>query len=231
MAALPRLIVITDWSLPRERVLSTVDAALRVSAEVAVQHRHPGAGTRLFLEEARALRAVVDRHPGRRLFVNGRLDVALLVGADLHLPASAPRALKVRPYLPPGRLISAAVHSADEARDAAGADLALVSPVFSPQSKPDDPRPTLGLDGFDALAARLSCPAFALGGVAAERLRALPGAQGAAVIGAVFGAVDPELATRALLDALPPYAASAQEALTPADGDPPPPGKRRPAAR
>lgn len=198
-----RLILITDWSLPAGRLLSTVDAALGVSAEVAVQHRHPGAGTRLFLEEARALRVVVDRHPGRRLFVNGRLDVALLVGADLHLPASAPPARELRPHLPPGRLISAAVHSEAEARDAAGADLALVSPVFSPGSKPGDSRPVLGPEGFRALAERLACPAFGLGGLTAERLPAVRGARGAAVIGAVFGAADPAAATRALLEALP----------------------------
>jgi thiamine-phosphate pyrophosphorylase len=196
---LPRLIVITDWALGRDRVLAAVDAALSVSAEVAVQHRHPEAGGRDFLEEARAVRAVVARHPGRRLFVNGRLDVALLVEADLHLPAAAPRAADVRPLLPAGRLISAAVHSEVEARDAAGADLALVSPVFPPGSKPDDARAPLGLEGFAALRAVLPCPAFALGGVRPENAGPLGSA---AVIGAVMRAADPAGATAALLAAL-----------------------------
>jgi len=202
MAGLPRLIVITDWALGRDRVLSAVDAALAVSPEVAVQHRHPEAGGRAFLEEARALRAVVARHPGRRLFVNGRLDVALLVEADLHLPASGPVVSDARPFLPPGRLVSAAVHSAEEARAAAGADLALVSPVFPPGSKPTDPRPPLGPEGFEALRSALACPAFALGGVSAENAGLVRGAAGAAVIGAVMRASDPAGAVEALLAAL-----------------------------
>ncbi|HEY8208429.1 MAG TPA: thiamine phosphate synthase [Myxococcaceae bacterium] len=199
---LPRLIVITDWALGRERVLAVVDAALSVSAEVAVQHRHPDATGRAFLEEARALRAVVSRHPGRRLFVNGRLDVALLVDADLHLPASAPLAAEVRPFLPVGRLVSAAVHSEEEARAAAGADLALISPVFPPGSKPEDARVPLGPGGFEALRAVLPCPAFALGGVTAENAGRLSGAAGAAAIGAVMRASDPSRAVAALLAAL-----------------------------
>jgi thiamine-phosphate pyrophosphorylase len=196
---LPRLIVITDWALGRERVLAVVDAALSVSAEVAVQHRHPEATGRAFLEEARALRAVASRHPGRRLFVNGRLDVALLVESDLHLPASAPLAAEVRPFLPAGRLLSVAVHSEEEARAAAGADLALVSPVFAPGSKPGDARAPLGPEGFEALRAALSCPAFALGGVRVENARGLGRA---AAIGAVMRAEDPRAAAAALLAAL-----------------------------
>jgi len=202
MLALPRLIVITDWTLGRDRVLSAAGAALAVSPEVAVQHRHPEATGRAFLEEARALREVVARHPGRRLFVNGRLDVALLVDADLHLPASAPPAVEVRPLLPPGRLVSAAVHSREEARAAAGADLALVSPVFAPGSKPGDARTPLGPGGFDALRALLACPAFALGGVGPENAGLLRGAAGAAAIGAVMRASDPASAAAALLAAL-----------------------------
>lgn len=200
--SLPRLIVITDWALGRDRVLAVADAALAISPEVAVQHRHPKATGRAFLEEARALRSVVSRHPGRRLFVNGRLDVALLVEADLHLPSSAPSPAEVRPLLPPGRLLSVAVHSIEEARAAAGADLALVSPVFSPRSKPGDPRAPLGPEGFEAIRAALPCPAFALGGLGAENAALVRGAAGAAVIGAVMGAGDPAAAVAALLAAL-----------------------------
>jgi len=196
---LPRLIVITDWALGRERVLAAVDAALSVSGDVAVQHRHPEAGGRQFLEEARAVREVVARHPGRRLFVNGRLDVALLVEADLHLPASAPLAAEVRPLLRAATLVSAAVHSEEEAKAAAGADLVLVSPVFSPGSKPGDARAPLGLEGFAALRSVLPCPAFALGGVRVENAGPLGRA---AVIGAVMHAADPAAATAALLAAL-----------------------------
>lgn len=196
MAGLPRLLVITDWRLPRARLLAALEQALEAGPEVAVQHRHPEAPARLFLEEARLL-AELCRARGRALFVNGRLDVALLVGAHLHLPAQGLTPEDVRPHLPPGRWVSVAVHDAHEARAARGADLALVSPVFSPGSKPGDTRPTLGPEGFRALAAQLPCPALALGGVTPERAALLEGAAGYAVISAVLEAENPQETARA----------------------------------
>lgn len=193
----PRVMVITDWRLPRERLLTALERALEVGPQVAVQHRHPEAPTRQFLEEARLL-AGLCRARGNPLFVNGRLDVALLVGAHLHLPAMGPTPEDVRPHLPPGRQVSVAVHDEQEARRTRGADLALVSPVFSPGSKPEDTRPTLGPEGFRKLAAALPCPALALGGLTPERASLLTGAAGFAVISAVLEAEEPGAAARAL---------------------------------
>lgn len=175
-----------------------MERALEAGPEVAVQHRHPEAPVRQFLEEARLL-AELCRARGRALYVNGRLDVALLVGAHLHLPAYGLAVEDVRPHLPEGRRVSVAVHDAEEARRAAGADLALVSPVFSPGSKPGDTRPTLGPAGFLALAARLPCPALALGGMTPERARQVPEAAGYAVISSVLEAADPLEAAREML--------------------------------
>ncbi|RJS16356.1 thiamine phosphate synthase [Corallococcus sp. H22C18031201] len=203
MPPLPRVLVITDWRLPREQLLTALARALDAGPDVAVQHRHPEAPAPLFLEEARLL-AQLCHARGRALFVNGRLDVALEVGAHLHLPASGPAPHVVRPALPPERWVSVAVHDAAEARRAHGADLALVSPVFSPGSKPNDTRPPLGPEGFAALARLLPCPALALGGMTPERARAVRGAAGVAVISAVLAAADPTLAARALGDACPP---------------------------
>ncbi len=198
MPAFPRLIVITDWRLPRARLLEALERALEAGPEVAVQHRHPEAPARAFLEEASWL-AALCRKRGNPLFVNGRLDVALLVDAHLHLPASGLAVEDVRPHLSAGRWVSVAVHDAEEARLAQGADLALVSPVYTPGSKPADTRPTLGPEGFQALAAVLPCPALALGGVTPERAARLTGAQGFAVISAVLEAEDPAAVARALL--------------------------------
>lgn len=199
---LPRLVVITDWRLPRARLLGALEQALEAGPGVAVQHRHPDAPARLFLEEARLL-AELCRARGAPLFVNGRLDVALLVGAHLHLPSGGLTPADVRPLLPAGRLVSVAVHDAAEARLALGADLALVSPVYAPGSKPGDTRAPLGPEGFRALAEALPCPALALGGISPERAATLSGAAGFAVISAVLEAPHPTEAARALL-AVPP---------------------------
>ncbi|HYH95233.1 thiamine phosphate synthase [Hyalangium sp.] len=200
MPALPRLIVITDWRIPRARLLTALERALEAGPEVAVQHRHPEAPARAFLEEARLLAALCHAR-GNPLFVNGRLDVALLVGAHLHLPARGLTVEEVRPHLPAGCQVSVAVHDAQEARLARGADLALVSPVYAPGSKPADTRPPLGPEGFQALAVSLPCPAFALGGVTPERAAGLPVAHGFAVISAVLEAEEPAAVARALLRA------------------------------
>ena len=185
---LPRLIVITDWSLPD--LLERLARALAAGPGIAVQHRHPEATARRFFDEAALLAALCHRHSAP-LFINRRLDVALALNAWLHLPAYA-----LLPADVAGRVerISVAVHSAEEAARAHGADLALVSPVFGK----GEARP-LGLEGFRQLASRLPCPAYALGAVTAP----VPGAHGHAVISAVLRADDPRAAAAKLLGAAP----------------------------
>ncbi len=198
MTALPSLIVITDWSLGEEALLQRLAQVLPLSPRIAVQHRHPEATGRELLREARLLSDLCAR-TGNPLFVNDRLDVALRVGAHLHLPAHGFRPAEVRGQLPEGTLISAAVHDAREAEDAPGADLYLVSPVFGAGSKPEDTRQPLGVEGYQALALRLSAPAFALGGITAETVPSLAHAPGYAVISGVLRAADPKLAALRIL--------------------------------
>ncbi|HEY1909078.1 MAG TPA: thiamine phosphate synthase [Myxococcaceae bacterium] len=200
--ALPRLIVLTDWTLPEERHRSALEALARLGPEVCLQHRDPGAPVRTFLERARWL-AERTRAGGAQLSINGRLEVALLVGAHLHLPVEAPRPREVRAHLPPDRWISAAVHSTTELEEAAGADAFLVSPVHAAGSKPDDRRPPLGSDGFERLARTAApVPCFALGGMTPERSAALRSPWGIAAQSGVLRALDPAAAARAFLEAL-----------------------------
>lgn len=135
---------------------------------------------------------------GMPLFVNGRLEVALRVGAHLHLPSRGLRPADVRPHLPEGRWISAAAHDAAELAEAERADAVLLSPVFPPRSKADR-RPTLGVQGFTELASQTTARPYALGGVAPETAGALPPRVGLAAIGAVLHAPDPLRAAEALL--------------------------------
>ncbi len=203
---LPRLIVITDWSLGAERLLDAISRVVELGPRVAVQHRHPEASTRVYLDQARRLRALC--HPaGAPLFLNGRLDLALLLDAHLHLPAHGAHAAEARSLMPKHSWISAAVHDAREAEAARGADLVLVSPIFGAGSKPGDTRTRLGRDGFDALANRAGCPAYALGGITAETMGQLRGtrAHGIASITGVLAAPDPRRSAAMLLEAVEPW--------------------------
>jgi thiamine-phosphate pyrophosphorylase len=196
------LLVITDWTLGEDRMLGVLERVVALGPRVALQHRHPGAPTRTFLAQARTLAALCGRR-GNPLFVNGRLDVALLVGAHLHLPVEAPTPAQVRAHLPPRRWVSASVHDGAELERARGADLVLLSPVFPPGSKPTDPRPTLGPAGYARLRALAGCPALALGGMTVERLGGLGAVDGVAAQSAVLRAEDPLSVASALLARLP----------------------------
>lgn len=191
-----RLVLITDWSLGPS-LLPAVERALQAGPGIAVQHRHPGAEVRLVHDEAVALQAVTSRH-GAPLFINGHLDVALALGTHVHCPGDGLDPAEVRKVLPPARWLSLPVHALNDVPDGAMADLALVSPVFTPGSKPDDARPTLGPDGFLALAKVLSCTAVALGGISPTTARELPGERYACLT-AVLRAEDPLQAARELL--------------------------------
>jgi len=186
---LPRLVIITDWSLGADTLLARLERALSAGPGVAVQHRHPEASARVLFDEGARLKQLCARFDAP-LFVNRRFDVAAALGAHLHLPSSGllpgdiPRRAAMR--------VSVAVHDAAEAKRAAGADFALVSPVFEKKG-----RAPLGLDGFERLRRALGCPAFALGGVSPQRR--VPGAAGHAVISAVLHAEDPRAATLQLL--------------------------------
>ena len=194
--------MITDWALGEERLLGVLGRLCALGPRLAVQHRHPGASTRTFLAQARALAALCGRR-ANPLFVNGRLDVALLVGAHLHLPVDAPTPAQVRPHLPKDRWVSASVHGPAELERAQGADLVLLSPVFVPGSQQADARPTLGPGGYARLRALAGCPALALGGMTVGRLGTLGAVDGVAVQSAVLRVEDPRAVAAAFLEALP----------------------------
>ncbi len=197
-----RLLLVTDWSRPG--VVDRLDEALAVGGPVAVQHRHPGATDLVFFEEGLRLAERCAAH-AVPLFVNGRLDVALALGAHLHLPTRALEPADVRPHLG-ARWLSAAWHPLEAEAPPAGVDLLLASPVFAPGSKPSDDRPRLGVEAFHAAAQRAApVPVFALGGVTETSLAALRGAgpvAGAAVVSAVLAASSPGRAVEGLLRAL-----------------------------
>ncbi len=180
----------------------TVLPALVSAGVEGFQVRAKGLADAALLSFAEAVVTAV-RPLGAVVVVNDRVDVALATGADgVHLGrADLPVALARR--LAPDLLIGATCRDRDQARQAAadGADYAGFGPIFVTASKAGLPAP-LGIEAVRVAAGIL--PLIGIGGidpVTAPAVRAA-GAQGVAVIGAIWQRRDPVAAARELVEAV-----------------------------
>jgi thiamine-phosphate pyrophosphorylase len=207
-------LLITDEHAP-SGLVESITRALDAEhlAGVAVQLRAKSSSTRALCEAGEALRRVT-RRAGVRLLVNGRVDVALAIGADgVHLPEGGLPPASVRSLLlncsrgagatlGASALVGASCHDAAGLARAAreGADYAVLGPIGDVPGK----GAPLGIEGFRALVSGAGLPVLALGGVGVEGVPALleAGAYGVAVIRSVSRSVDPARALSALTRAL-----------------------------
>ena len=195
-----QLCLVTDRSLANGRSLAGIVAAAVKGGVTMVQLRDKTASTRAFIEDARALKALLAP-PRVPLLVNDRIDVALAAGADgAHVgQADMPVAL-VRKLLGPKAIVGLSITQSAEARaeDIEFADYLSVGPIFPQLTKPDA-APTLGLEGLAEIRRITSKPIVAIGGVTAANVRAVrsAGADGVAVVSAIMGAQDPMAAAAA----------------------------------
>ncbi len=177
----PRLLQITDAArVPFAELVARIE---RGGPELAVQLRDPALDARALFALGQALRER-SRAAGALLFVNDRLDLAALLGADgVHLGRRSVSIRCARAFL--GEvLVSVSAHDVEEAvaRAEQGADAVLLSPVFA---SPGKGRP-LGAARLTEARARMSgrCALLALGGVDRERAREClaAGADGVAAV-------------------------------------------------
>jgi thiamine-phosphate pyrophosphorylase len=180
---LPPLILMTD----DVRLPDPVPAVRTLPPGSGVILRHYGSPDRAAL--ARALLPLC-RAREIVLLVAGDPALAAAIGADgLHLPEAMvrPMAGHVLPFQRRGWIVTAAAHTPDALRRAAraGADAALLAPVFATASHPDV-RP-IGALRFAAWCRAATLPVYALGGIDAVTGRRLlnSGAAGIAGIGAI----------------------------------------------
>jgi len=201
-----RLIVITDAVLARPRsVIDVVRDALAAGAP-AIQVRDKNATSRELLALTEAVLPVARAH-GALLFVNDRVDIAMLAGADgAHLgpddlPVGAARAI-----VPPGFLLGCSVDDPDAARQAErdGASYIGCGAVFGTRTKQEAAGERIGLARLDEVAGAVRIPVIGIGGIDVDNIAGIGStrAAGAAVVSAVMAAVDPGAAVRALLDGL-----------------------------
>lgn len=195
------LYLVTDRSLSHGRSTAEIVKMATAGGVTCVQLREKDCGTREFIEEARAIKPVLNLNK-IPLIINDRLDVAMAVGADgVHLGQSDMRINDARKIVGKSLLIGISAESADDAVQAEkdGADYIGVSPVFTTQTKTDT-APPLGLEGVTAIRRLVNIPIVGIGGInhlnAASVMSA--GADGIAVVSAIVSADDPTAAAESL---------------------------------
>ena len=201
LPALPRLLAVTSEAIcRREDFAARARAIAATGATTALVLRAPGATTAEHAAWAERAGSIT-RECGAALLVHARPDLARAVAADGvqlrrdDLPPGAARGVLGEGW------IGVSVHDRSEAEAAIaeGADFLVAGNVFATSSHPD--RPAKGLAWLVALA-DLGRPVVAIGGITAERARAVreAGAWGIAAITALWDAPEAGAAARGLLE-------------------------------
>jgi thiamine-phosphate diphosphorylase len=148
---------------------------------------------------------LITRRAGIPLIINDRVDVALAIGADgVHVGQSDMSAAEVRKLIGPHLILGVSTKSQQEAMQAQtdGADYVGTGAVYPTNTKVVTRE--LGVDGLREVcnSPGLRIPVVAIGGIAGgDRIRAClleGGAQGVAVVSAIFGEKDVLSATLSL---------------------------------
>jgi thiamine-phosphate pyrophosphorylase len=194
-----RLCLVTDRRLAGARPLIDIVAAAIRGGATMVQLREKTASTRPFLEEARALKALLTPL-GIPLIINDRVDIALAVDADgVHVGQTDLPIDEVRHIAGPGKIVGLSITNATQIAqaDAAAADYLGIGPLYLQQTKGDASTP-LGIDGFRRLRALTQKPVMAIGGLKSDNSAPVlaAGADGLAVVSAIVAAEEPETAAR-----------------------------------
>jgi len=170
-----------------------------------IQYRDKHAEGRRLVELARALKAVLDG-TGVPLLINDRVDVALAAEADgVHLGQDDMHPKDARDLLGPRAIIGLTLKTPEQACAMAEmpVDYGCIGSVFTTLSK-NNPAPPVGLDGLRRILTRARLanrgPVGAIAGIDASNAQSViaAGADGVAVISALFMAADPQAEARRL---------------------------------
>lgn len=168
-----------------------------------VQLREKDADARRRYELGTELRELTAA-AGVDLVVNDRVDIARAIDADgVHLGQSDLPVSVARELLGPDAIVGCSTSTVAEAEaaEADGADYLGVGAVYGTTSKEvENAKNGIGTERVAEIAARVSIPVVAIGGITAENAGAVreAGATAVAVISAITTADDPARATEAL---------------------------------
>jgi len=193
MMLLPRVYPILDTGLLARYGIAPVAAAeavLNAGAQI-LQLRHKAFFSRADYDVARLI-ADRCRKAGALFVINDRADIALLLGAALHLgqedlPPAAARELSKT------MLIGFSTHNEHQlvVGDSEPVDYLAIGPIFATGSK-ENPDPVVGVDALKRLRRLTKKPLVAIGGI--TRTRAMSVWQAGADSIAVIGDLLPDIA-------------------------------------
>ncbi|MEP0944872.1 MAG: thiamine phosphate synthase [Rhizobiaceae bacterium] len=196
---------IIDPSRTRGRPLDELTQAAAAGGITLLQYRDKTADTRTLIDNARAIKLALTPYDVP-LLINDRVDVALAVGAEgVHIGQSDMTPRDARRLLGPNAIIGLTIKSVENAEDAPldMIDYACIGGIYTTLSK-DNPS-NIGLDGWRSIATHFrtvapDLPVGAIAGIDANNLEAVltNGADGAAIISAIFMADDVTAATKEL---------------------------------
>ena len=199
-----RLIVITDRRLAAPRKIEDVVRECLAAGAPAIQLREKHSSAKELLEQAFRLRELTANYSAL-LFINDRLDVALVARADgVHLgpddlPLAGARAASST------LILGFSTDQPDLARQSAdhGAGYLGCGAVFATTSKAEVGHEQIGPEGLRRVVEAVDIPVIGIGGITRENVDqvAATGAAGCAVISAVMTAARPGDVVSALLSA------------------------------
>ncbi len=169
-----------------------------------VQLREKEMDDRRLLEFGHRVRAWT-REAGALFIFNDRPDLAVLTGADgVHVGQEELSVKDARRIVGVDKLVGVSTHTIEQARQAVvdGADYIGVGPVFPSTTKPFEEY--AGLEFVKQVAAEVTLPFYAIGGINADNIAQVrqAGCTRVAVTGAVCSQADPQAAAAELLEKL-----------------------------
>lgn len=216
---------VTDraW-LKGENLKDQVEKALK-GGVTFVQLREKNLDRRLFLEEAAAIKELCDSFHVP-FVINDDVEIALASGADgVHVGQKDMDVKEARRRLGPGKIIGVSCKTVEQAKaaEAGGADYLGVGAMYPTDTKSDTSQVTV--ETLKAICRAVDIPVVAIGGIRADRIQPLKGtgADGVAVVSAIFGQPDIEAAARGLRETAEMYLGRHRRrktALTIAGSDP-----------
>jgi thiamine-phosphate pyrophosphorylase len=201
-----RLYAILDPENTGPHELLDLARAVAAGGATLVQLRDKVSETAAMIEEARAMKAVLEPF-GVPLIINDRVDVAIAAQADgVHIGQDDMSVEEARRRLGPAPFLGLSVRTVEQAKAAPLAllDYAGIGGVYATVSKSGGKTP-VGIEGLrrvvEAFRQRIgNFPTCGIAGITAANAEAViaAGADGVSVISAVSHASDPQASARAL---------------------------------